>query len=51
MRYKNEFKDSFSDDTIGFWLSNQNGTPQFYIGNSTSHLKFDGSDISLSNDF
>ena len=43
-------KDSFSDDTAGFWLANQNGTPQFYIGNSTSHLKFDGSDISLSGD-
>ena len=43
-------KDSFSDDTAGFWLANDNGTPQFFIGNSTSHLKFDGSDISISGD-
>jgi hypothetical protein len=40
-------KKSFSDNTAGFWLANNNGTQEFYIGTATEHLKFDGTNISL----
>jgi len=40
-------KTSFTDDTAGFWLANDNGTQEFYIGTATEHLKFNGSVISL----
>jgi len=43
-------KTNFGDDTPGFWLANDNGTIEFYIGDATEHLKFDGSDISLAGD-
>lgn len=43
-------KTSYSDNSNGFWLGN-NGTqaspdPRFYLGDSTNHLKWDGSDLS-----
>ena len=42
-------KSSYSDNSNGFWLGN-NGTqaspdPRFYLGDSTNHLKWDGSDL------
>src|SRR5210317_1432952 len=40
-------KTSINDDTAGFWLANNNGTQEFYIGTATEHLKFSGSAISL----
>ena len=43
-------KTSFTDDTAGFWLANDNGTQEFYIGTATEHLKFNGSVISLAGD-
>ena len=40
-------KDTFTDTDAGFFLAVDSSTPQLNIGNSTSALKFDGSNIQL----
>lgn len=43
-------KDSFTDNTAGFWIANNNGTQEFYVGTATEHIKFDGNNMSLAGD-
>ena len=43
----NTGKESLTDTTAGFWLANINGTPQFNVGDSTSFVKFTGTDMSI----
>ncbi len=43
----NTGKESITDTTAGFWLANINGTPQFNVGDSTSFVKFTGTDMSI----
>jgi hypothetical protein len=43
----NTGKESLTDTTAGFWLANVNGTPQFNVGNSTSFIKFTGTDMTI----
>jgi len=43
----NTGKESLTDTTAGFWLANVNGTPQFNVGDSTSFIKFTGTDMTI----
>ena len=43
--YISSGKTSVSDETSGFWLANNNATQEFHIGDSTSAIKYDGSNI------
>lgn len=38
-------KTSFSDDTSGFWIGDDSGTPKFIIGNSSQYMSYDGEDL------
>jgi len=43
----NTGKESLTDTTAGFWLANVNGTPQFNVGDSTSFIKYTGTDMTI----
>jgi hypothetical protein len=38
-------KTEFLDETSGFWLGNDGGTPKFKIGNSLQYMSYDGEDL------
>ena len=40
-------KTSVSDSTSGFWLANNNTTQEFHIGDATSGIKYDGSNVHI----
>ena len=40
-------KSSVSDSTSGFWLANNNTTQEFHIGDATSGIKYDGSNVHI----
>ena len=40
-------KTSATSTTAGFWLANNNGDPEFHVGNSSDFLKFDGGSLDI----
>jgi hypothetical protein len=38
-------KTTFIDETSGFWIGDDSGTPKFVIGNATQYMSYDGEDL------